>query len=411
MGVGFSAKLPYGPVVVAAIHPNSPAAKGGVQIGDTIVAANGVAIDTPDQLKHAIGRLDAGHQVRLSLRRGGNSQPITVTIQLVGELPPYEMPFLGILPMRNAAGNVVVRWVYPGSSAALAQVKEGDRIVGFGQQPVATVDALREHLASLRPGEDLTLDVVEAARESPVNRTVSLGRQPTQFPVNDDMLPDASREDAPAADDELARGEIAIKLADVPGECVGYAPVTARRARPAGLLIHLVQPGDTKAKELVQSWKTVCDQFGLILLCPQSQDKDRWVPEEEEIVGRQILQVMGQYPVDPNRVVVMGQRGAGSMAYLLASELRDTVRGVVTIDGMLPRGITLQSEPLRPLAIVQVIHQGESRTADRLQKESQALRKLGFPVSLVEQTTGKVGQLPDRFRDQLGQWIDTLDRL
>src|SRR6266446_9679906 len=59
--------------------------------------------DLQAQLKHALGPLYAGDKIHLVALRG--EKRVEADVELVDKIPPYEYPFLGILPMRPFAGE------------------------------------------------------------------------------------------------------------------------------------------------------------------------------------------------------------------------------------------------------------------------------------------------------------------
>src|SRR5260370_33122225 len=105
---------------------------------DKIVEIDGNKIARQAELKHLLGPHYAGDKVKIVVLRG--KERLEKTIELVGKLIPYENPFLGSLPMRAVAGattepGVTLRFVYPDSPAAKADLKPGDRITALGGKP------------------------------------------------------------------------------------------------------------------------------------------------------------------------------------------------------------------------------------------------------------------------------------
>ena len=66
----------YGLLVVQ-VEPGSPAERAGLLLGDTLLAANGTALDDVDELRR---HLHTGETVTLSIARGGAVQQISVTV-------------------------------------------------------------------------------------------------------------------------------------------------------------------------------------------------------------------------------------------------------------------------------------------------------------------------------------------
>ena len=62
------------------MEEDSPAAKGGLLVGDILVAINGQPINDPDELLASlVGRL-VGQPTPVEVLRGGQPQTLTVTV-------------------------------------------------------------------------------------------------------------------------------------------------------------------------------------------------------------------------------------------------------------------------------------------------------------------------------------------
>jgi Lon-like protease len=64
-------------ILVTGVSPDVPAAKA-IDPQDVIVAADGVPVQTPAELRREIGRRKPGDEVRLTLRRNGKAMDVTV---------------------------------------------------------------------------------------------------------------------------------------------------------------------------------------------------------------------------------------------------------------------------------------------------------------------------------------------
>ncbi len=67
-------------VQVVAMLDDTPAARGGVQVGDVIVALNGEPIDDPQDFRYIIGQTGPGTEVTLTVLRDGQRKDLTVTL-------------------------------------------------------------------------------------------------------------------------------------------------------------------------------------------------------------------------------------------------------------------------------------------------------------------------------------------
>ncbi|HEX5322514.1 MAG TPA: S1C family serine protease [Capsulimonadaceae bacterium] len=66
----------YGLLVVQ-VEPGSPAERGGLLLGDTLLAANGTALDDVDELRR---HLRVGKTVTLAITRGGAGKELSITV-------------------------------------------------------------------------------------------------------------------------------------------------------------------------------------------------------------------------------------------------------------------------------------------------------------------------------------------
>ncbi len=70
-----------GALVVERVHPESPAAAAGVEVGDVIVSLDGVTLATFSDLRTAVQSAEAGATVALGVERDGESLDIDVTLE------------------------------------------------------------------------------------------------------------------------------------------------------------------------------------------------------------------------------------------------------------------------------------------------------------------------------------------
>jgi poly(3-hydroxybutyrate) depolymerase len=200
-----------------------------------------------------------------------------------------------------------------------------------------------------------------------------------------------------------------LKLPEFPQQCKVYVPLSVSPGRAAGLLLWIHAPGEAAADNVIDDWREICDRDGLVLVVPTAAEASRWERTELEYLGRLTKQVLGQYEIDPRRVVVYGERGGGAMAWLLGLAGREVFRGVATSAAPLPRQVRLPAnEPGQRLAIFAGIpnaDDGGVLIAQGLQKCSDA----GYPVATVP-LTDRAGNLSNSDREELARWIDALDR-
>jgi S1-C subfamily serine protease len=71
-------------LLITAVTPGSPAATGGLLVGDIILALDGNAIESPEDLFDLLWGNLVGSDVRLDVLRGGVARQVPIT---VGERP------------------------------------------------------------------------------------------------------------------------------------------------------------------------------------------------------------------------------------------------------------------------------------------------------------------------------------
>jgi serine protease Do len=138
--------------LVARLEPNSPAGKGGIEVGDVITSVNGEAVKESRDLGRRIAPIAPGTSTKFGIYRNGQEKTITVTL---GKFPPTsaeakaeekkapsEAPVLGLTlaPASAVAGagdqGVVITEIGPGSRAAESGLQTGDVIMDVGHRAV-----------------------------------------------------------------------------------------------------------------------------------------------------------------------------------------------------------------------------------------------------------------------------------
>jgi len=84
LAAGLGMEKPEG-ALVSSVTDGSPAARGGLQPGDVIVAVNGERIEKMRELPRLIARIAAGSDTKMTVIRGGKERGLTVTIGAMPE--------------------------------------------------------------------------------------------------------------------------------------------------------------------------------------------------------------------------------------------------------------------------------------------------------------------------------------
>jgi serine protease Do len=179
MAEGLSLPTDHG-VVVSDLEPNGPAAHGGVETDDVIVAMNGKPMVTLHQLEANVYRLSPGAKVSLRIQRGENQMDVPIVTEeesgeeldaLADLVDPVKnvVPQLGIVgldinkqvlqlmpELRRPAGVVVAarKASAPYTGPAL---QTGDVIYAANRQIVSGVAQLRQTLGAMKSGQAVVL--------------------------------------------------------------------------------------------------------------------------------------------------------------------------------------------------------------------------------------------------------------
>ncbi|MDR3632458.1 MAG: PDZ domain-containing protein [Isosphaeraceae bacterium] len=171
---------------VASARPGTPAAEGGIQTDDVVVAVNGKPVTDRDSLLLAINALSAGASVKIKVDRQSELLEKTVELAKYPILPPSEVIATNVPaawrglrvdytsrhpniagqfgdPILNAMslGGVVVVEVEPDSPAEKAGLKKGQVITQIGTQRVRNPREFARIAAEIKDAVMLRTDLGE----------------------------------------------------------------------------------------------------------------------------------------------------------------------------------------------------------------------------------------------------------
>jgi serine protease Do len=161
-------------VLVSDVEAGGPADQGGLKRGDVIQKLNGATLQSASQLRTTVAAQAPGSSVSLEVRRGTETQTLSITLGTLpgtgpvpgpatgpNALPAPADPDLAGLTVANLTaatrsrfqvplairGGVVVVDVEDGSAADRAGLEEGDVILEVDRQGVGSADAFGRALA------------------------------------------------------------------------------------------------------------------------------------------------------------------------------------------------------------------------------------------------------------------------
>jgi S1-C subfamily serine protease/predicted esterase len=425
------------PPVVGAVQPDSAAARAGVQVGDTIVKADGQPVPHYSALQHLLGPKYEGDAVKLVVKRDGKEVELPPAT-LLGASTAYVNAFLGILPTRgDTVAGVGVRYVYPKSGAEAAGLKEGDRILKVKKDKAEAIvkdrAALAALLGQLAPGAEVSLEVIR--KEGSKAETVK-----AKLTTVPDFIPDKLlRLDAPAEpkkkaarslpaefvavqDDPFAPKKKDAKKADTgflerTDAVTGrqhwvYVPDNYDAATPHALLLWLHPAGaggPRDGEKMVAAFRRYCEETHTNLLGPKAEAAEGWTPSESETVLQDVRRVMGEYTIDKARVTAHGLGRGGQMAYYLGFQARDVFRGVAAVGAPLgnPPRDNVATQPLSFF----IAAGGRDPDLKEIEAGKAQLDEKRFPVSYRLMKDAGRDYLDGPTFAEFLNWLDALDRL
>ena len=169
-------------VIVSDLAPEGPAAHGGIQVDDIIIALNGKGIDSMSQLESNVYRQTPGKKITIRVQRGEEAIDLPVIPEeqsggqldaLADQVDPQKnvVTQLGIVglnidpsvlklmpELRRPAGVVVVAREanVPYSGPVL---ETGDVIYSLNRQIVSNVNQLQQMLTNIKPGSAVVLQI------------------------------------------------------------------------------------------------------------------------------------------------------------------------------------------------------------------------------------------------------------
>jgi regulator of sigma E protease len=224
------------PPVVAGVTPGSPAAVAGLRAGDRIERIAGRSVQGYEDVGEYVS-MHPDADASLAVVRDG--RPVSLTVHIRGEVQSDGMggeARMGVLDIDVAPATVAT--VLPGSAAAAAGLKVGDRITAIAGQPIAGFEELAKYTRT-HPGGAVVLDLVR-------------GGQQRQLPVT-------IGEQKGAASGDRAIGVLGIGQAS--GEQVRI-PLAEIPGRSAGLVVGAVRTTFTVIGQMIGGTRSTSELHG-----------------------------------------------------------------------------------------------------------------------------------------------------
>jgi len=191
-----------------------------------------------------------------------------------------------------------------------------------------------------------------------------------------------------------------------------FVPETYKPEVAHGLVVWLHPAGrdGRDADDMVKIWEPYCEKHNLILIGPTAGNPTGWVAGEADAVMDDVRWVRTRYTIDGKRVIAHGAGVGGQMAYYLAINKREVVRGAC------PVGAVLASNPKDPVANQRieflVIGGAKDPLVNEIREAPKKLAERKYKALYLEmKQSGKeyVNDDPEIF-GQMVRWMDSLDK-
>jgi serine protease Do len=396
--------------VIDRVRYDSPADKAGLQAGDTIEKINDQPIKRLVQLFDQLKSRLEGESIEVTVSRG--EETITKRLTLVGELLPYEVAFLGVLPQRANSSNeaadstqqgVGIRFVYDDSPATAAGIQPGDRLLKLNGQAIKGVDDLRNQLSRLRPGAEVEIDVLRAEKTNVVAATLSTVPKTIPAEIPTVAAPETAKVEEPKT------GRFTDKVAGYEDEYWAFVPESYSPDRSYSLLVWLHPTGTTMEATMYREWKSICELRSIILLAPKTSTRTGWTPNQAEYIRDAVAKFQDEYSIDSSRVAVHALGNGGPFAASVAYRFPELFRGIALASA------ALKTRPPEHTPNFQVqfhlIYGDLDPAAAFIQRTAAGLSNLKFPVTLRKIDGHRTGYPPKEAVEEMARWLDGLDRL
>jgi len=200
LGVSLAPSRTIGTRVVG-IDQESAAARAGLRAGDYILAINGEATNSPEEVQRAISGIGIGEDCKLSIWRNGETQDMTASLaerrrtafrgfndeNNAGQASqggenrdsnrnrPMPKIWLGV-SLGNApqgTDGALVRNVFPNDPAARAGFRSGDVIVGVNDDDVKDAGAFLETIDKMEAGKEVEFRVMRSGEKQTLKATLA----------------------------------------------------------------------------------------------------------------------------------------------------------------------------------------------------------------------------------------------
>lgn len=324
LGVGLSTRNPLETdFSVKLLHPDSPASKADLQVGDHVVEANGVAIQRYGQFEAVMKSAYAGERMQLQIQRGDEVLPkeLVLAAELVRSKPGFWGMIIGELLKgdQDTIVGVEIR-VTPESPLANAGLPVSAVLTHWGDSELKSVSGLVRAMRLASVGEPVTLKWIAGQSNRDVQETVVA---PVQRPDTFVSFPRDVVATLAGTTEEIdwQRGEKVV--GENAGKVWFYAPRTA--ATSSSGLVVLLSVGDTSQETILKRWKDLCELHNLILVVPMDAEEKGLTKEHRAFIAKAIAVAMATAngrKIDSTRSVLVAEADQAELCTGLILQVR-----------------------------------------------------------------------------------------
>jgi C-terminal processing protease CtpA/Prc len=178
-------------IAIIEVVSGSPAEKAGLKVGDTVVAIDGKAVASIDDLSKAVNAKKIGDTLALEVQNA-NGEKRTVNASLAENPNKTGVVYLGVrygynidrhreprdFDRRPFSTQIAILEVLADSPAAKAGVQKGDVVTEVNGVSVVNFAALSQVVKRAKPGDKVTLKILRGGDSKSIE--VTLGENPNQ---------------------------------------------------------------------------------------------------------------------------------------------------------------------------------------------------------------------------------------
>ncbi len=156
-------------VIVAEVDTKSPAS-GKVERGDVVTRVDGHELQSREEFEDLVAAHGAGDDIRLTLRRDGKDDEVTLSAQAFPSEEAYDFAWQMIgIGLGEDGDGVLIAKVRDRSPAARIGARRGDRLLGVGGAPVQSRADFRRKMIEVRGARNVLLAIGRGQYQYNVN--------------------------------------------------------------------------------------------------------------------------------------------------------------------------------------------------------------------------------------------------